>query len=268
MSDPVRGTRPLGEPATPVRGTRPLDETSPLRPSAGATAPAPSAPGSPPSTTQTARDQASSVASDAGDAGRHVAGVAKEQAADVVGEARRQASDLLHQGRSQLREQSTAGQQRAASGLSSLASELKDLAEGKGGSGIATDLAHQASRRVDAVGSWLGEREPADVLREVEGFARRRPVAFLAIAAGVGLVAGRLTRGLSAAAHDGPDAASGGGTSGAQAAPVVPPVVPPVADPLTEPVVEPVVEPGAGWTAPGTAAAPAVDERAWDGPLR
>ena len=154
-------------------------------------------------TTDTAKEQAAGVASEAGDAGKHVAGVAKEQAGDVIGEARRQASDLLDQGRTQLKEQSTAGQQRAATGLSALASELKDLAEGKGGNGIATDLAHQASQRVDAVGTWLSDREPADVLREVQSFARRRPVAFLAIAAGAGLVAGRLTRGLTAASQEG-----------------------------------------------------------------
>jgi len=155
-----------------------------------------------PSTTSTAKEQAAGVAGDAGRAGQHVAGVTKDQAADVIGEARRQASDLLGQGRTQLAEQSTAGQQRAATGLSSLAAELKDLAEGRGGSGIATDLAHQASQRVEAAGTWLTDREPADVLREVQTFARRRPVTFLAIAAGVGLVAGRLTRGIAAASHD------------------------------------------------------------------
>jgi len=40
------------------------------------------------------------------------------------------------------------------------------------------------------------------VLEDVKSFARRRPGAFLALAAGAGLIAGRLTRGLAAASSD------------------------------------------------------------------
>jgi ElaB/YqjD/DUF883 family membrane-anchored ribosome-binding protein len=167
------------------------------------------------STTGTAKAEASGVASEAAEQGKHVAATAGEQASQVASEAGRQAKDLLHQTRSQLTEQTSAGQRQAASGLGSLAEELKGLAEGRGGSGVATDLVHQASQRVGAVGTWLEQREPSDVLREVEGFARRRPVAFLAIAAGVGLVAGRLTRGLSAAAHEGQGSATGTPTTAA-----------------------------------------------------
>ncbi|TNM69314.1 hypothetical protein FHN55_03025 [Streptomyces sp. NP160] len=167
------------------------------------------------STTGTAKSEAAGVASEAAEQGKHVAATAGEQASQVASEAGRQAKDLLHQTRSQLTEQTSAGQRQAASGLGALADELKGLAEGRAGSGVATDLVHQASQRVGAVGSWLEEREPADVLREVEGFARRRPVAFLAIAAGVGLLAGRLTRGLGAAAHEqgAPSASSGAATT-------------------------------------------------------
>lgn len=151
-------------------------------------------------TADTAQQEASGVASEAADQGKRVAGTAAEQASQVTSEAGRQAKDLYHQTRGQLADQASTGQRQAASGISALAEELKGLAEGRAGSGVATDLVHQASQRVEAVGTWLERREPADVLREVEGFARRRPVAFLAIAAGVGLVAGRLTRGLTAAA--------------------------------------------------------------------
>jgi hypothetical protein len=228
-----------------------------------------------PSTTDTAKEQAAGVAGDAGRAGQHVAGVTKDQAADVIGEARRQASDLLGQGRTQLAEQSTAGQQRAASGLSSLATELKDLAEGRGGSGIATDLAHQASQRVEAAGTWLTDREPADVLREVQSFARRRPVTFLAIAAGVGLVAGRLTRGIAAASHDeapGSDAAAPAAAPTAPAAPTA--TTAPIAN-ADQALVTGTTDPVYG-TTPSHGAAPtdattglrAPGRPSWDGPRR
>lgn len=154
------------------------------------------------STTDVAKDQAAQVGQEAKQSGQHVAGVAKEQASTVVHETGRQAKDLLATGRSELAHQVSSQQQRATGGLQALAQELRDLAEGKGGNGLATDLAHQASQRVTAVASWLGDREPADLLRDVQTFARRRPGTFLAVAASVGLVGGRLTRGLAAAQHD------------------------------------------------------------------
>ena len=62
-----------------------------------------------------------------------------------------------------------------------------------------TDLAQEASRRVGEMSHWLDTHEPADLLEEVKRFARRRPVAFLALAAAAGVVAGRVTRGAVAA---------------------------------------------------------------------
>ena len=62
-----------------------------------------------------------------------------------------------------------------------------------------TDLAQEASRRVGEISHWLDTHEPADLLDEVKRFARRRPVAFLALAAAAGVAAGRVTRGAVAA---------------------------------------------------------------------
>src|SRR6185312_16754235 len=45
---------------------------------------------------------------------------------------------------------------------------------------------------------WLEQRDPGSVLDEVRDFARQRPLAFLGIALGAGVVTGRLVRGLSA----------------------------------------------------------------------
>ena len=65
-----------------------------------------------------------------------------------------------------------------------------------GQGGMAADVAQQAASRVRDAGQWLETREPGQVVNEVQSFARRRPAVFLALAAGAGLVAGRLTRGL------------------------------------------------------------------------
>jgi hypothetical protein len=66
-------------------------------------------------------------------------------------------------------------------------------------SGPMSDLAQEASRRVGEISRWLDSHEPADLVDEVKRFARRRPVAFLAIAAAAGVLAGRVTRGAGAA---------------------------------------------------------------------
>ena len=61
-------------------------------------------------------------------------------------------------------------------------------------SGMANDLAQQASSKIRDIARWLESREPADLLEEARSFARRRPGTFLAGAALAGLVGGRLTR--------------------------------------------------------------------------
>jgi hypothetical protein len=97
------------------------------------------------------------------------------------------------------------------------------MADKGGQSGPASELAHQASSRIADVADWIEAREPGQVVDEVKQFARRHPGAFLAGSAILGVLAGRLTRGVVADAHDdGPDARSAG--DGWRAAPVSPSV--------------------------------------------
>ncbi len=54
---------------------------------------------------------------------------------------------------------------------------------------MATDLAYQVASRVRDAGQWLDGRKPGQVVGEMQSFARRRPAAFLVLAAGAGVVA-------------------------------------------------------------------------------
>jgi len=148
------------------------------------------------STKDVAKDQAADVAGSAKDAGQHVASVAKDEAGNVVTEATRQAKDILGQTRAEIGQQAADQQQRVAGGLRSLGTELGSMVERSDESGMATDLARQASAKANELADWLEQRDPGSLLEEVRTFARRRPGAFLAIAVGAGLAAGRLTRGL------------------------------------------------------------------------
>jgi hypothetical protein len=182
--------------------------------------------------------EAASVGQGVAEAGQHVAGVAKEQTSQVTAEAGRQAKDLLSQAQGGLKEQAGVQQQKLVSGLQALRDELNSMVSGNNNPGVATDLARQAADRTGSAATWLDGRDPAAVLDDLTAFARRRPGVFLAAAAGIGLLAGRLTRGLKAQS-DAPD------TSASRPAVSAPPVTAP---PITTPPI----------TAP-TLGAPALD---------
>ncbi|MCG5458010.1 hypothetical protein PSH03_003131 [Micromonospora sp. PSH03] len=154
------------------------------------------------------RDQARQVGSEAAQAGGAVAQTAKEQGTEVGREAARQARNLYGEARSQLASQTGEQQRRAAGGLRSLADEMRSMAEQGGQAGPVTELARQAADRVQGAAGWLEQREPGDLITEVRDYARRNPGTFLVGAAVLGVLAGRLTRGISAAGDD-----SGNGSS-------------------------------------------------------
>ena len=143
----------------------------------------------------------------------YVAGVAGEEAKDVAHDAKDAARGFLYETRAQLSDQASTQQRRAADALRSTSDELSGLADGTAtGSGAATNAVRAVGEQTRRVADWLEQREPADVVYEVRTFARRHTGAFLAIAVGVGLVAGRITRALVADSHDN---RTTGGTSGA-----------------------------------------------------
>jgi hypothetical protein len=143
-----------------------------------------------------------------------VAGVTKEELARLTSDARGQLQTLWNQAAGQLREQAGAGQRQLADLVHGLASELGELASTADSDGPVTSLLKQAAHRSGQFSHWLADAETGDVLTEVRRFARRRPVAFLAGATLAGVVVGRLSRGLMAAAKsDQGGAPTGTGTT-------------------------------------------------------
>ena len=113
------------------------------------------------------------------------------------------------QARTELSEQANAQQQRLASGLHALGDELHSMTQHSDQPGVATDLARQGAGKSHDIASWLEDREPGQLVAELQSFARQRPGTFLLAAAGAGLLAGRLTRGVKDASSDDSDASSG-----------------------------------------------------------
>ena len=154
------------------------------------------------STTEVAKQQTAEVADTAKRAGAQVVDTMKDQAGQVTEEARHQAKQLLSQAQSELSEQAASTQHRVSEGLHALADELSGMARNSEQDGVATDLARQAAAKARTAAGWLADRDPGSLLDEVRSFARRKPGTYLALALGAGVLAGRLTRGLTAPTED------------------------------------------------------------------
>jgi hypothetical protein len=148
-----------------------------------------------------------------------VAQTAKEEVANVAHEAKSSAQDLLAQAKSGLTSQAGTQQQKAAEGIRTISSQLHSMASAPEQQGVASDLIRQAAQRSESVASWLENRQPGDLLGEVQRFARNRPGTFLLLAAGAGVLAGRLTRGLTAGASESQTGTGSRGLSGQYSSP-------------------------------------------------
>lgn len=135
--------------------------------------------------------------------GRKVASVAAEEAQNVAGEATDQVRRLVEETREQARGQATAQRDRLVDTLRTFGEDLENMAAQGGSSGLAAEVARQAADRARSISTSLDGREPADLLEDLRGLARRRPGLFLLGALAAGVVAGRLARGAasSSGAH-------------------------------------------------------------------
>lgn len=148
------------------------------------------------STTDVAKEQAAHTGHEAAQAASHVTDTAKSEASDVAREAKSQAKDLFHESKRELTEQASEQQQRVAEGLRSLSEEFRRMA-GAGEGGMGSDLVSQAGDKAGSIATWLDQRDPGSLVDEVRDFARHRPGVFIALAAGAGLLVGRLTRSMT-----------------------------------------------------------------------
>lgn len=171
-----------------------------------------------------AKEEARATGQQAKEGARHVAEVGKDEVKNVTQETTQQAKELWQQTRSELMDQSAHQQARVAEGLRSLSQELSGMARGSEQQGVASDLAQQASTRMDDVATWLDQRDPGSLVSEVKQFARQRPGAFLATAAVIGLVGGRLSRGLVAEHQEQSETGSPSGATGSVSAAAPTPV--------------------------------------------
>jgi hypothetical protein len=142
----------------------------------------------------TAREEASATADQARQAAGQVAGTAADQAKAVAGEARQQAGvavrDLRSRAMNEVEEQS----RRAAGALRHWADDVAGLAENAPSDSPARSLVGHAADGGHRAADYLEKQGVEGVLSDVQGFARRRPGAFLGGALLAGLAVGRLVK--------------------------------------------------------------------------
>lgn len=204
--DPVPTTT-TGTPATtgvpPTAGTR--STTAPTTPTG--TPPASGTPSKKDVAAQEGKAQAHQLKNEAADSGQRVKDTAKGQARAVKDEATHQAQDLLGRLKGDAQEYVGPQQERLASTVRSVSDELHALANGEQPeSHYVTGLLGNAAGRAESLAHSLEHKDAQQLLQDVRRFAARRPGTFLAIAAGIGLLAGRATRG----AKDSDDVATDG----------------------------------------------------------
>ncbi|MCP9956345.1 MULTISPECIES: hypothetical protein [Streptomyces] len=151
---------------------------------------------------EVAKEQASVTASQAGQAGREVAGSAAEQAKTVVGEARHQAENAVRDLRRRVRDEGRGQTERLAGTVRRWADDLEGMAQSASGDSPARSAVVQAANRGRRAADYLEERGVDGLVGDLQGFARRRPGAFLGGAVLAGLVAGRLMKAGKAAHSD------------------------------------------------------------------
>lgn len=150
------------------------------------------------STEDAAQQEAEQVKEKTRGAAEQVAGTAQQEASHVKDEAMAQARSLTDSALDEINSQASTQQKRLAEQSRTVTDDLQRLARGeRAESDLVNQFISMAADRAQKFTTQLENKEPADLLKDVRRFAARRPGAFLAIAAGVGLAAGRFTRGLS-----------------------------------------------------------------------
>lgn len=146
-------------------------------------------------TAQVAAERGHTVADAAAGQARELGQEARDQLAAVTGEARDQAHRALTNTTDELSSQLEERLGDATHLARTRADELRALAEGRPeDAGTTRDLALRAGERLEAVADRVDELGVHGLVGEVAAYARRRPLVFLAGAAGAGLLVGRLAR--------------------------------------------------------------------------
>jgi hypothetical protein len=121
---------------------------------------------------------------------------AQQAAADVQEKGKEKAQEVRAQARSKLREQVDQRSTQAGQHAKGAAGDVRSVAEElrRQGKDSPARFAEQAADRVERAGGWLEESDGDRILRDVEDFGRRNPLAVVAGGVALGFAASRLLK--------------------------------------------------------------------------
>jgi hypothetical protein len=152
----------------------------------------------------TAVDASKDVAHTAQHHATEIAHDARDEVGDLVAEARVQARSVVDDTRRQMREQADQQAVKVAGTMKRISRELSELADGRADQAqTVRPYLRDLARPIDDVARRLEAGRVDGLVADVQRFARRRPGAFLAIAAGAGFVAGRMARAMKDESDEG-----------------------------------------------------------------
>lgn len=146
------------------------------------------------STGDKVKAETAATADQARQAAGQVAGTAAEQARNVVGEARQQAGTVIEDLRGRAIDEADGQTRRAAGTLRQWANDFSNLAAHAEHDSPARGLAARAGDKGMRVADYLERQGVEGIAADLQGFARRRPGAFLGGALLAGLAVGRLAK--------------------------------------------------------------------------
>lgn len=120
----------------------------------------------------------------------------QEKAQEAAGQAQEKAKEAAGKAQEGMREQVEQRARQAGEKVSGTAGDLRSVGEElrKQGKDGPAKLADRAAEQTEKVGSYLSEKDPNQMLHDVEDFGRRRPWAMLAGGLVVGVAAARFLK--------------------------------------------------------------------------
>ncbi|MDB1089692.1 hypothetical protein PJ985_19230 [Streptomyces sp. ACA25] len=143
---------------------------------------------------QAAQQEASATAGRAGQAAGQVGATAAEQAKAVTEQAQERGLSVVRELRERVTDEAQTQTRRTAGNLRQWADDFAALAEKAPGDSPARNLVTQAADGGHRAADYLERQGLRGALHEVQGFARRRPGAFLGGAMLVGFAVGRMAK--------------------------------------------------------------------------
>jgi hypothetical protein len=141
---------------------------------------------------------------------------AQEKAQEVAGQAREKAQEAAGQARSRVQQEVDQRSTQAGEQVRSTASDLRSVGQElrNQGKDAPARVADQAAERVERVGGYLADSDADRILRDVEDFGRRQPLAVLAGGIALGFVAARFLKASSSRRYQSQSTAHNGAVSG------------------------------------------------------